>query len=38
VIDLVADIVRHAFTNMQTVLRGAPLPPDDLISPPKGMN
>ena len=38
VIDLVADIARHAFTNMQTVLRGAPLPPDDLVSPPKGMN
>ena len=31
VIDLVADIARHAFTNMQSVLRGAPLPPDDLI-------
>ena len=38
VIDLVADIARHAFTNMQTVLRGAPLPPDDLVSPPKGNN
>jgi phosphoglycerate dehydrogenase-like enzyme len=36
VIDLVADIARHAFTNMQTVLRGAALPPDDLVSPPKG--
>ena len=28
---LVADIARHAFTNMQSVLRGMPLPPDDLI-------
>jgi hypothetical protein len=32
----VADIARHAFTNMQTVLRGAPLPPDDLISRRRG--
>jgi D-3-phosphoglycerate dehydrogenase len=31
VIDLVADIARHAFTNMQSALRGTPLPPDDLI-------
>ena len=31
VIDLVADIARHAFTNMQSVLRGTPLPPDDVI-------
>jgi D-3-phosphoglycerate dehydrogenase / 2-oxoglutarate reductase len=38
VIDLVADIARHAFTNMQTVLHGAPLPPDDLVSPPRGNN
>ena len=38
VIDLVADIARHAFTNMQTVLRGTPLPPDDLVSPPRGNN
>jgi len=30
-IDLVADIARHAFTNMQSVLRGAPLPPDDVV-------
>jgi phosphoglycerate dehydrogenase-like enzyme len=34
VIDLVADIARHAFTNMQSVLRGTPLPPDDVIVPP----
>jgi hypothetical protein len=27
----VADIARHAFTNMQSVLRGMPLPTDDLI-------
>jgi phosphoglycerate dehydrogenase-like enzyme len=33
VIDLVADIARHAFTNMQSVLRGTPLPPDDVIVP-----
>ena len=26
-IDLVADIARHAFTNMQSVLNGEPLPP-----------
>jgi phosphoglycerate dehydrogenase-like enzyme len=31
VIDLVAEIARHAFTNMQSVLRGTPLPPDDVI-------
>ncbi|HEY2619625.1 MAG TPA: NAD(P)-dependent oxidoreductase [Acetobacteraceae bacterium] len=31
VIDPVADIARHAFTNMQSVLRGTPLPPNDLI-------
>ena len=31
VIDLVADIARHAFTNMQSVLRGTPLPPDDVV-------
>jgi D-3-phosphoglycerate dehydrogenase len=30
VIDLVADIARHAFTNMQSVLRGTPLLPDDV--------
>ena len=30
-IDLVADIARHAFTNMQSVLSGEPLPPDDVI-------
>jgi D-3-phosphoglycerate dehydrogenase / 2-oxoglutarate reductase len=35
VIDLVADTARHAFTNMQSVLRGAPLPPDDFIVAPK---
>jgi D-3-phosphoglycerate dehydrogenase / 2-oxoglutarate reductase len=34
VIDLVADIARHAFTNMQSVLRGEPMPPDDVIVPP----
>jgi D-3-phosphoglycerate dehydrogenase len=38
VIDLVADIARHAFTNMQTVLRGAPLPPDDVVVQPRGNN
>ncbi len=38
VVDLVADIARHAFTNMQSVLRGAPLPPDDVIIPPFGEN
>jgi hypothetical protein len=27
----VADIARHAFTNMQSVLRGAPHPPDDVV-------
>jgi D-3-phosphoglycerate dehydrogenase len=31
VIDLVADMARHAFTNMQSVLRGVPLPPDDVV-------
>ena len=30
-IDLVADIARHAFTNMQSVLNGEPLPPNDVI-------
>ena len=30
-IDLVADIARHAFTNMQSVLNGDPLPPNDVI-------
>ena len=30
-IDLVADIARHAFTNMQSVLNGEPLPPGDVI-------
>ncbi len=30
-IDLVSDIARHAFTNMQAVLNGEPLPPDDVI-------
>ena len=34
VIDLVADIARHAFTNMQSVLRGEAMPPDDVIVPP----
>jgi D-3-phosphoglycerate dehydrogenase len=38
VIDLVADIARHAFTNMQSVLRGVPLPPDDVIVQPRGNN
>jgi phosphoglycerate dehydrogenase-like enzyme len=38
VIDLVADIARHAFTNMQSVLHGMPLPPDDVIVPPPGEN
>jgi D-3-phosphoglycerate dehydrogenase len=36
VIDLVADIARHAFNNMQSVLSGTPLPPDDVIVPPSG--
>jgi len=31
--DLMADIARHAFTNMQSVLRGTPLPPDDVVVP-----
>jgi phosphoglycerate dehydrogenase-like enzyme len=31
VIDLVADTARHAFTNMQSVLRGTLLPPDDVV-------
>ena len=31
VIDPAADLARQAFTNMQSVLRGAPLPPDDVI-------
>jgi hypothetical protein len=30
----VADIARHAFTNMQSVLRGTPLPPDDVVLGP----
>ena len=30
-IDLVADIARHAFTNMQSVLNGEPLPASDVI-------
>ncbi len=30
-IDLVADIARHAFTNMQSVLDGQPLSPNDVI-------
>ena len=30
-IDLVADIARHAFTNMQSVLNGEALPPGDVI-------
>jgi len=34
VIDLVADIARHAFTNMQSVLSGTPLRPDDVIVAP----
>ena len=33
-IDLVTDIARHAFTNMQSVLSGTPLPPDDVVVPP----
>ena len=33
VIDLVADMARHAFTNMQSVLRGTPLPPDGVVVP-----
>ena len=36
VIDLVADIARHAFTNMQTVLRGEPLSPDDVVVAAEG--
>jgi D-3-phosphoglycerate dehydrogenase len=31
VIDLVADVARHAFTNMQSVLNNEPLPPTDVI-------
>ncbi len=31
VIDLVADIARHAFGNMQAVLNNEPLPPNDVI-------
>jgi hypothetical protein len=36
----VAGIARHAFTNMQSVLRGTPLPPDDvpkdvIVPPPE---
>jgi phosphoglycerate dehydrogenase-like enzyme len=31
VIDLVAEFAGHTFTNMQSVLRGTPLPPDDVI-------
>jgi phosphoglycerate dehydrogenase-like enzyme len=34
VFDLVADIARHAFTNMQSVQSGRPLPPDDVIVAP----
>lgn len=30
-IDLVADVARHAFTNMQTVLNNEPLPASDVI-------
>jgi len=30
-IDLVGDIARHAFTNMQSVLNGEPLSPNDVI-------
>jgi D-3-phosphoglycerate dehydrogenase len=30
-IDLVAEIARHAFTNMQSVLNGEPLSPNDVI-------
>jgi phosphoglycerate dehydrogenase-like enzyme len=30
-IDLVADIARHAFANMQSILNGEPLPPSDVI-------
>ena len=33
VIDLAVDITRHAFTNMQSVLRGTPLPPDGVVVP-----
>ena len=28
---LLTDIARHAFTNMQSVRAGQPLPPDDVI-------
>jgi phosphoglycerate dehydrogenase-like enzyme len=35
VTDLVADIARYAFTNMQSVLSGMPLPPDDVIVAPR---
>ena len=38
VIDLVTEIARHAFTNMQSVLRGTPLPPDHVIVPLSGEN
>jgi phosphoglycerate dehydrogenase-like enzyme len=31
VIDLVADVARHAFNNMQSVLSGRPLSPNDVI-------
>ena len=30
-IDLVADIARHAFANMQAIVDGQPLPPNDVI-------
>jgi phosphoglycerate dehydrogenase-like enzyme len=33
-IDLVADVARHAFTNMQAVLNGEPLPASDVIVSP----
>jgi D-3-phosphoglycerate dehydrogenase len=38
VVDLVADMARHAFTNMQSVLRGTPLPPDDVVVLPSEEN
>jgi D-3-phosphoglycerate dehydrogenase len=33
--DLVADIARHALTDMQTILRGTPLPADELVVAPE---
>jgi hypothetical protein len=34
----VAGIARHAFTNMQSVLCGTPLSPDNLVVPPPEEN